>query len=121
MSNGSLNNMEKAFSFMVNGKRKWFIFDQSGKVCWFAEHRYGKYLIRKAVEEDWMYIENGFVDCDFRGCDFSNFDITGTLFTRCQFDCGAFDYTYINYSGMVDCVFGNSGNTYFQQVKGALK
>jgi len=101
-------NMEKAFSFTVDGKMKWFIFDGTGKVCWFAERDSNNdYLLRKAVPHDWMYID-GFCDCDFRGCDFSNLDITGTVFKRCRFDVGTFDYSYISYDGMIDCKFGSS-------------
>lgn len=106
-------NIEKVYTFLWDGRRRFFIFSHDGKTCLFGKHEKNKYTLRKAKPEDWMFIggENskGFIDCDFRGCDFSNFDITGTNFLRCKFDCGAFDYSYTSYENMTDCIFTTPG------------
>ena len=103
-------NIGKIFRFHWLGDIRYFIFSDDGKKCWISyKNETGDYIIRKALTEDWMFIgdENseGFIDCDFSGCDFSNFDITGTKFFNCTFDCGVFDYSFVSYEGMIDCKF----------------
>lgn len=110
MTNLSSMNIEKIFTFDLLGEMRYFIFSSNGKECWISSRdKKGKYKIRKALPEDWMFIggemSNGFVDCDFSGCDFSNFDITGTKFVNCKFSCGVFDYSFVSYENMFDCKF----------------
>ena len=106
----STMDIEKIFSFDLLGEMRYFIFNNDGKKCWISfRDGTGRYILRKAMAEDWMFIggeiSNGFVDCDFSGCDFSNFDITGTKFVKCKFSCGVFDYSFVSYENMIDCKF----------------
>lgn len=112
MSVSYVSNIVKSYSFIFDGKQKRFFFSADGKKCFIAFKKDTRYIVRKALCEDWMFIggdnSKGFFDCDFRGCDFSMFDITGTEFTRCKFDYGTFDYSFVSYEGMHDCFFGDN-------------
>lgn len=110
MVNLSIEYIEKLFNFDLLGETRYFIFSNNGKKCWISfRNNKGKYTLRKALAEDWMFIggenSNGFVNCDFSGCDFSNFDITGTKFVNCKFSYNSFDYSFVSYENMIDCKF----------------
>lgn len=100
----------KVFGWKWDGSRchnRWFVY-ANHKFKYVERTREGVYSSRPAVPEDWMNIDgDGFVECDFRGCDFTEYDISGTRFVRCLFDYDSFDYSYVDYSGMIDCKFGS--------------
>jgi len=97
------------------GHSRWFAFSGNGNVCWYVQFDGTDIRIDLAGFDDWCYISpkntEGFINQDFRGCNLNGFDLSYSIFIRCQFDIGSIDYGIHLKTEFVDCTFHEPRNS----------